>query len=320
MSAPATYISTSPAVNASLARDLIALSKMGITRMVLVASAVGFALAAMQRTWVTSELLLTLLWCMVGTALSSAGANALNQSMEFRRDARMQRTCDRPMATGRISVAHGTLFGLVCVISGLAILWLGTNVAAMLVSAAIIVTYVTIYTPLKPLTIFSTHAGAIPGALPPLIGFAAAWPTGEMSVWSGLTHPAGWCIFAIVVVWQLPHFMAIAWLYREDYANAGHKILSVVDRDGQRTATLALRWLALLAPVSIVPAFIEPTTFGPLYAAGAASLWMLFAVPALRFRATLDDKDARTMFYASIIYLPALLIVMVVDASIRLLF
>ncbi|MFG0257375.1 MAG: heme o synthase [Phycisphaerales bacterium JB043] len=304
----------------SLARDLIALSKMGITRMVLVATAVGFALAAMQRAWATPELLLTLLWCLVGTGLSSAGANALNQSVEFRRDARMRRTCERPMATGRVSVAMGTSFGLVCSIGGLAILWVGTNVAAMLVSLAIIVTYVVVYTPLKPLTIFSTHAGAIPGALPPLIGFAAAWPTSEMSVWSGLAHPAGWCIVAIVLVWQLPHFMAIAWLYREDYANAGHRILSVIDESGERTSTLALRWLALLAPVSIVPVFVDPVTFGPLYATGASLLWLVFAVAALRFRATLSEKDARTMFYASIIYLPALMIVMVLDASIRLLF
>jgi heme o synthase len=320
MSSPAAQLATSAPASVPLARDIIALSKPGITRMVIVASAVGFALAAMQHSWAVPTLLFTFFACMVGTAFCAAGANALNQSMEFRRDARMQRTCERPMAAGRISVTTGTTLGLLSVTLGVLVLWLGTNIAAAAVALTIIVTYITIYTPLKPLTIFSTHAGAIPGALPPLIGFAAAWPTGDMSPWSGVTRPAGWLIVAIVVVWQLPHFMAIAWLHRDDYANAGHRILSVVDADGHRTATLALRWLALLAPVSIIPAFIDPVTFGPLYAAGAASLWMLFAVPALKFRATLAKADARSMFIASIIYLPALLILMVLDASIRLLF
>lgn len=304
---------------AGLLRDLLALTKPGITKLVLVTAGVGFALAAMHRFivgggWAAGPMLLTGLWCMAGTALSSAGANALNQAVEWRRDALMRRTCARPVASKRISIAGGVAFGAVCSLAGVGLLWAGVSAAAAAVSAATILLYVLVYTPMKPLTPLSTHVGALPGALPPLIGWTAAWPASESAGhWAGLLVPGGWSIVAIMAVWQMPHFMAIAWMHREDYIRGGHRVLAALDPTGRRTAMSGLRWLGVLLPVSLAPIWLTEGLFGWLYAASAVGLWLLFTRAGVRFARTLERADARRFFLASIAYLPLLLLAMVVE-------
>jgi len=308
---------------AAVARDLVALTKPGITRLVLVTTGVGFALAAMHRFllgpgWGAAPLLVTALWCMLGTALSSAGANALNQAVEWRRDARMRRTCSRPVASRRVSIPMGVAFGLACSVAGVGVLFAGVSIAAAAVAAVTIGSYVLVYTPMKPLTPVSTHIGAIPGALPPLIGWVAAWPWSETAgSWAGLLVAGGWSIVAIMAVWQMPHFMAIAWMHREDYIRGGHRVLAALDESGRRTASSSLRWLAVLLPVSLAPIWFEPGLLGWFYGVAAALLWAVFARAGLRFRRTLARADARRLFLASIAYLPLLLLVMVAEALVR---
>lgn len=308
---------------AAVARDLVALTKPGITRLVLVTTGVGFALAAMHRFtngagWPAGAMLATAFWCMVGTALSSAGANALNQAVEWRRDALMRRTCSRPVASRRVSIGGGVAFGLACSVAGVATLFAGVSIAAAAVAAVTIGSYVMVYTPLKPLTPVSTHVGAIPGALPPLIGWAAAWPWSEAAgSWAGLLVAGGWAIVAIMAVWQMPHFMAIAWMHREDYIRGGHRVLAALDETGARTAASSLRWLVVLLPVSLAPVWLEGGLLGWWYGAAAVALWAMFARAGWRFRRTLERADARRLFLASIAYLPLLLLAMVAEALVR---
>jgi len=192
------------------------------------------------------------------------------------------------------------------------------SIAAAAVAAVTIGSYVLVYTPMKPLTPVSTHIGAIPGALPPLIGWVAAWPWSEAAgSWAGLLVAGGWSIVAIMAVWQMPHFMAIAWMHREDYIRGGHRVLAALDESGKRTAASSLRWLCVLLPVSLAPIWFEPGLLGWFYGVAAALLWAVFARAGLRFRRTLARADARRLFLASIAYLPLLLLVMVAEALVR---
>ena len=301
-----------------LASDLLALTKPGITRLVLVTTGVGFAIAAMQRGWTLGGLLITGSLCLIGTALASSGANALNQAMEHRRDALMRRTCARPVPAGRVSVRTGAVFGMACSLLGVLTLLVGVNAPAALVALATIVLYTLVYTPMKPLTPLSTHIGAIPGALPPLIGWTAAWPASESAgVWAGLLHGGGWSLVLLMAVWQMPHFMAIAWMHREDYVRGGHRVLAALDPTGRRTAASSLRWLGAMLPASLAPLYLMDGALGWLYAAGAVALWVMFTLPGVRFYRTRERADARKLFLASIAYLPLILLVMVIDAGVR---
>jgi len=294
--------------------DWIELTKPGIVRMVLVTTAVGFILAALPRAWDMTALLLVAAACMLGTALSAAGANALNMAIEVRRDAAMLRTMRRPIPANRITVHGGVWVGVGLSVAGVGLLWIGCNPWAGAVSAVTILTYVLAYTPLKPVTPLATIIGAFPGALPPLIG----WAAGSGDPFGGLTQMGGWSLFAIIFVWQIPHFLAIAWKYRDEYAAAGHKVLPVLHQGGARTSRAVLLWSVALIPVSLAPVMAIPGRIGLPYliialACGIGMLW--FAVRLARDR---SDGSARRLFFASIAYLPVVLFALVVDALARL--
>ena len=190
-------------------------------------------------------------------------------------------------------------------IAGLLILWLGANVSAMVVALATLLSYAFVYTPLKRRTSLATVVGAVPGALPPLIGWAASRGT--------VAEAAPWSLFLLMFLWQLPHFLAIAWLYREDYARAGLPMLSVVDREGVLTGRQATLWAATLVPFSVLPYLVGMA--GPAYGAGAIVLGMVQLGLAINFAVRRSDASARTLFYGSITYLPLLWLLMVMDKN-----
>lgn len=292
---------------------VVELSKPGIIKLAATSTAIGFLLAALTREWTSLlNLSITFAACMVGTILSGAGANALNMVWEHRRDARMNRTKGRPIPSGRLSFTAAFTASSIFALSGVAILLLGTNTIAALVALTTIVSYVLIYTPLKPVTPSATIVGAVPGALPPIIGWAAA-STGPFA---GLDAPGPWTLFAIIFIWQIPHFLAIAWKYKDDYAAGGHRVLPVVDTTGRRTSRTILVWSIALVPISLTPAFALPSMFGWLYLAVAfvAGLWMLKTAARLVRERT--DDAARALFIVSIIYLPIVLLAMLADSLI----
>jgi protoheme IX farnesyltransferase len=287
-------------------------TKPRITRLVTITSAVGFAMAAVYRSdWTIPNFVLTCLGTLIGTALSAAGANALNQWMERDRDARMKRTGSRPLPSGRISPATVFGCGLALSITGVACLWALSGVVPALVSLATILLYLLLYTPSKVITPTSTLIGAVPGALPPLIGWTAAAGT---QPWSGLLDPSGWSLFLVMFVWQVPHFLAIAWMYREDYAAGGYRVLPVVDPSGRQTSAMILFWTLCLIPVSAAPALFMPDRLGLVYISFAVVSGLAFLYMAARAAWTRTRTDARRAFIASVIHLPVLLSVMVAQA------
>jgi protoheme IX farnesyltransferase len=317
MIAPAAAAGTAAQVDtrASAVAAAVELTKPRITRMVTMTAGVGFALAAMGRAWTASELALAAIGCLVGTALSAAGANALNMCMERDRDARMQRTAGRPLPSGRITRSAATSFGITLCALGVGVLFLAATPAAAAVSAATILLYLLLYTPLKPLTPHATLVGALPGALPPLIGWTAA--AGAAS-WTSLLQPGGWLLVALMVAWQMPHFLAIAWMYRDDYARGGYAVLPVVEHDGSRTARASILWAIALIPISVACAWFTPLHPGWLYIAAAILAGTLFLTMAVRFAAKRTDAAAKTLFLASIAYLPIVLLTMVGGAAMAL--
>ncbi len=237
-----------------------------------------------------------------GTALVASGAAALNQLLEREHDAKMRRTKNRPLPSGRLQPTTVMVFGGVCGCAGLIYLALLVNLTTSVIGAVSLLSYLFIYTPLKRITWLNTAVGAIPGALPPLMGWTAA--RGELS-------PEGWALFAILAFWQLPHFLAIAWMYRDEYAKAGFKMLPVIDPDGQRTARYAVSHTLGLLPISLCPFLFQLA--GPVYLAGALILGVAFLWVAIQFARHLTIPRARQLFFVSILYLPLLLTVMVLD-------
>ncbi len=294
------------------------LTKPRITRMVAITAGVGFTMAAIGRPWTAGELLLSAFGCILGTALSSSGANALNQWFERDRDALMNRTRTRPLPENRLSARAALLIGLALGIVGVLVLWAMCGPAAALVSAATIILYVLLYTPLKPVTAFNTLIGAIPGALPPVVGFAAAWGVGAATPWAAIVHPliqpAAWALFLIMLVWQVPHVLAIAWMHRDDYARGGYQMLPMSDPTGRTTAFTMTAWAVTLIPVCLAPVLIMPEQLGWLYASLALVLSGLFAATCIRLLSSSDRKHVRMAFFASIIHLPLVLMAMVADA------
>jgi len=311
-------VAASPAVDAasratvSRLRDLVALAKPRVTKLVLVTAGVGFALAALGQSWTAWTLAWAGAVCMVGTALSAAGANALNQAIERAQDACMARTADRPVPAGRLSQRAAAWTGIGLSVAGVASLSV-VSAAAGGISAATILIYVFGYTPMKSRTPWATALGAVPGALPPMIGWTAA--SAAIGHDAAAFSPAGWSLFAILFFWQMPHFFAIAWMYREEYAGAGYRVLAAVDPTGRRTARATLLWLGALLPVSAAPALLMPNLLGSVYLTVAAALGAAFVITALRFSKSRSRSDARRVFFASIIYLPALLLAMVAEAA-----
>ena len=233
---------------------------------------------------------------LLGTALSAAGASALNQWLERDVDSLMPRTADRPLPARRMHPSDALIFGLLCSGSGIALLWLMVNPLTALLSFLTILIYAALYTPLKRVSELNTLLGAVPGALPPLLGWTAA---------TGHTGLGGWILFLILWFWQMPHFLAIAWLYRDQYAAAGFRMLSTRDPEGWATAWQALIYAAAQLAVSLLPGllgFATPWYFFAALALGAAMLFL--AGDFVRKR---DAGSARRLFFASIIYLPLLL-------------
>jgi len=273
------------------------LFKARLTVLVLLTTLVGFYLGS----GVPVDYLL-MLHTVLGTALVACGASALNQLWEREHDARMRRTQDRPLPSGRLQPASVLLTGCGCAVAGLAYLALAVNPLTSAIGACSLLTYIFVYTPLKRVTWLNTVVGAIPGGLPPLMGWTAA--RGHLSA-------DGWALFGILAIWQLPHFMAIAWMYRDEYARAGFKMLPVLDPDGHRTGSQAVTHTLALLPVSLCPALLKLT--GPLYFIGALVLGLVFLWSAIQFSRQLTLARARQLFYVSILYLPLLLGLMVLD-------
>jgi heme o synthase len=274
--------------------DLI---KARLTFLVVLTTLVGFYLGSPSPVnyWL-------MLHAVLGTAMVASGAAALNQLLEREHDAKMRRTKDRPLPSGRLQPTTVMVFGGVCACAGLLYLALAVNLTTSVIGAISLLSYLFIYTPLKRVTWLNTAVGAIPGALPPLMGWTAA--RGELS-------REGWALFAILAFWQLPHFLAIAWMYREEYAKAGFKMLPVIDPQGHRTGRQAVSHTLGLLPVSLCP-FLFHTT-GTIYLVGALILGLTFLWFAIQFARYMTIPRARRLFFISILYLPLLLVMMVLD-------
>ncbi len=273
------------------------LVKARLTTLVLLTTLVGFYMG-----WHGPMNYLLMFHVLAGTALVASGAAALNQLLEREYDAKMHRTMSRPLPSGRMQPASVMIFGGICSVAGLVYLAFLVNPVTSVLGAVTLVSYLFIYTPLKRVTWLNTPIGAIPGAIPPLMGWTAA--RGEMS-------SEGWALFAILAFWQLPHFFAIAWMYREDYARGGFKMLPLLDAEGQRTGQQAVSHSLALLAVSVFPFVFKMA--GPVYLAGALLLGFYYFWCSLAFARQLTLPRARQLFLASIIYLPLLLVVMVLD-------
>lgn len=273
------------------------LTKARLTTLVVLTTAAGF-----YSGWRGAIDWLLLFHTVFGTALVASGASALNQLLERDHDALMHRTENRPLPSGRLTPDAVLMIGGVLSALGLIYLALAVNLLTAVLGAITLVSYVWVYTPLKRVTTLNTAIGAIPGAIPPLMGWTAA----RDDISGG-----GWALFAILFFWQLPHFLAIAWIYRDDYARGGFAMLPVFDPEGRRTSSQALSHTLGLLPVSLSPFIFHLA--GPIYLACALILGAIFAVAAFRFSRELTVSRARGLFFVSIIYLPLLLTALVLD-------
>ena len=272
-------------------RDLIELIKARLTLLVLLTTAVGFYVGAEGPiNWTL------LLQTVLGTAAAAAGAAALNQWWEYRLDALMRRTQTRPLPAGRMRPLEALAIGSALSIFGVIYLAFACNGLSAALAAITIIVYIFGYTPLKVVSTFNTALGAVPGALPPMIGWAAA---------RGTLNAGAWMLFAILFFWQLPHFFAIAWMYRDDYARAGFQMISSDDRTGERSASQSVFFCMLLLIVAGLPAYLGIATV--FYLLTELILGGVFVAMAMRFLKTRERSDARRLFLTSIIYLPLLL-------------
>ena len=285
----------------SLATAFSELTKVRLTTMVLLTTFTGYFIAS-RGPFEWARLFHTLL----GTAFVAICSSILNQALERDTDALMRRTEQRPFVTRRLPLTQTVIGGLFLGLIGLGELAWQVNPLTALIAGITLVIYVAVYTPMKRLTVLNTLLGAIPGALPPLLGATAA--RGHFSV-------EGWTLFAILACWQLPHFYAIAWLYREDYRAAGLRMVSVQDDTGRRTGLHAVVSALVLLPVSLLPVFLGSS--GILYGFVAAILSAGFITFALRFARQPNRPTARALFLASITWLPLILLALVIDAALR---
>ena len=277
--------------------DHIALTKPRLNFLVVASSAAGYYLGTANSVsaWLMAQ-------AVVGTALVAAGSAVLNQLYERDTDALMRRTRQRPLPDGRISNIDALIFGVALSVAGVVMLAVRANLLAAGLALATLVVYLLVYTPMKRQTPLSTVVGAVPGALPPLIGWTAA---------RGTVDAGGLSLFAIVFLWQIPHFMAIAWMYRDDYSKAGFPMLPVIEPDGRRAGRQALIYALALLPVSLMPTWAGVS--GWIAFAIAAVLGIGLIVLSARFAAARTDQSARTLFYATITYLPLLWTALIID-------
>lgn len=318
MQSPATTQDLTASATASRLRERFAdyseLFKARVTLMVVITGAAGFYLGSLRSG--ISPFHMGLLYTLGGMAVVTGGSAALNEALERRSDAHMRRTSRRPMASGRISLIHGLLLGFAAVFFGAMFLAHTTNPLTGTLTLLTAVGYVAIYTPLKRMTTLATFIGAFPGALPPLIGWTAA---------RGVIEWPAVALFAVLFVWQFPHFMAIGWMYREDYAQAGIRVTPVASPDGLTTVAQSLFYAVLMIPVSLWTTWLGVT--GIPYAVAAVILGGGYLWYTIRFARILKETDparsrayARDLLKASVIYLPLLLLAMMLNAQGRIFF
>jgi heme o synthase len=278
-------------------QDYIDLTKPRITWLILMSTGVGYYFGH-KGQWSLSILLNTI----VGTALVASGTAALNQWYEREADRHMRRTQMRPLPSGRLSAGQALWFGMALALIGGLELGLRVNWLASGLCISTLLLYLFLYTPLKQKTWWSTTVGAFPGAMPPLIGYAAA---------ANRLTPEAWVLYAILFLWQFPHFYAIAWMYRDDYARAGIRMLPVVEPDGESTARQILLYSVLLIPISLLPNWLGMT--GTLYTAGAIAMGLVFLYSGVRVSLDRTNARARKVLLASVLYLPVIYCLMILD-------
>ena len=282
---------------ATRAMDFARLTKPGLTSLAVAAAFVG--------SWMGAEGDMqpgVLLGTLIGAVMIGAGANALNQYLERDRDALMTRTADRPLPAGRLTPAEAHCFGFLLACCGVGFLVPYAGLISAVVGLATLLSYLYVYTPLKAISPWSTIVGAVPGALPVLIGWTAA---------TGGIGSTGLCLFAIVFVWQMPHFLAIGWYYRDDYRRAGIPIWPVVDAHGIKTGLQAVIFSLILIPVSLLPTMIGAT--GSTYLVGALVSGVFMVAVAVVMTVTRSASSARRLFWTSIVYLPVIMALMMLD-------
>jgi heme o synthase len=278
-------------------RAYLELTKPRITFLIVLTAAAGFCLGAQNGVNYT-----TLFHAMTGIALLSSGIATLNQYMERGLDGRMRRTQMRPLPTGKLAPNEALFFGIALTLIAEVYLAFATNPLTALLGLTVIAGYLFCYTPLKTRTTLSTFVGAFPGAMPPLMGWTAA--SGHMSA-------GAWVLFAILFLWQFPHFLAIAWMYREDYERAGIRMLPVVEPAGRVTGQQIVAYTLMLLPVSLLPTLLGIS--GHIYFYGALALGLLFLYSSLRAAFSKSRQQARQLLLASVLYLPLLFVLMVLN-------
>lgn len=278
-------------------QDWSELCKLRLTSLVLLTTLVGLYCGSAGRLdpWRT-------VFTLLGTVMVAAAAAVLNEWLERDLDAKMERTAQRPLPTGRVSPDEALLGGALLTATGLGMLYFGVHAPAAFLAAATLALYLFLYTPMKKWSVLNTLVGAVPGAIPPLLGFVAG---------RGNLGPEGWALFSILFLWQIPHFLAIAWRYREDYRRVGFRMLPCSDEKGRVTGLVATLYCLVLWVVSIWPFALGAAGFW--YLGGAIALGLAFVAMAARFALQPTRETARQLFLASVAYLPILLILLVVD-------
>ena len=294
---------TTPVITGAEARpgilvaDLIDLAKPRINLMVMLTAGIGLLLGSGQMPPLGLALAV-----LAGTGLVAAGGSALNHHWERDTDRLMERTAGRPLPAGRMRPDVALGYGLMLSVAGLLLLALAINLLTALLGLIALIGYVLVYTPLKRITSLATVVGAVPGAIPPMMGWTAA---------TGALDAGGWALFGILFFWQLPHFLAIAWICRDDYARAGLPVFTVGDASGVRTGRQMVLWAATLVPVSLLPAFLGLA--GTTYLVGALLLGLALLGVSVGFLRRHSGAAARRLLLASVVYLPAVLVMLVVD-------
>ncbi|QQE11721.1 protoheme IX farnesyltransferase [Planctomycetota bacterium] len=289
--------------------DFVELAKVKITRMVMITAYIGYGFANDAGVSVFAWWL-ELFAMLIGVALACMSASVLNQLWEMDTDALMDRTKNRPLPTKRITPKEALVFGLLLGVLGVGLLWYACNIISALLCLGTIISYVLIYTPLKRISPVALLVGAVPGAMPPVIGYAAGLSGHGMEVFTGSGF-AAWSIFGIMFVWQVPHFLALAWMYRDDYAKANMPMLPVIDRDGSRTFMQILIGCLTLVPLGLLPTMIKIS--GMIYFFAALGCGLLFLWYGIKVVREPSYERARSLFLASLVYLPVVLLFMLID-------
>ena len=285
------------AVNKARWSDYVTLTKPRLSLMSILTALLGYFAADPVKN------ISVFLGLTIGTSLAAAGASVLNQWLERVPDGKMDRTANRPLPRGIIRPNTALILGLGCSIAGIAILFGWTHPATAWLGLATILIYIAIYTPLKQVTPLSTEIGTLPGAIPPIMGWVAA---------EGTVTTLGWVLFGILLTWQMPHFMAISWMYRKDYDRGGFRMLVLSEKGADKISTSGLIYTILLIIITFVPIALQIT--GPIYLVGATCLSAFIGWRAWQFFHAKDmDQPARNLFFASIIHLPLLFAVLVAD-------